>query len=126
MGHGETSCILLPGVCKYNAAHNANVERQKAAIEILKRNKEAMQIFKSRGVDPSTSDLGDLLDAIISELGMPRSLAEKGIGRDNFDSLAEHSLHDRWCQANPVPLTRKEQVLEILNMVAGSPRTSNV
>lgn len=29
VGHGETSCILLPAVCKWNAKQNANVERQK-------------------------------------------------------------------------------------------------
>jgi len=79
-----------------------------------------MKVCKARGVDPAKSDLGDMVDAIIRELGMPRSLAEKGIGRDKFDSLAEHSLHDRWCQANPVPLTKKEQVMEILEIVAGN------
>ena len=79
-----------------------------------------MRVCEARGVDQATADLGDMVDAIIRELEMPRSLAEKGIGRDKFDSLAEHSLHDRWCQANPVPLTKKEQVMEILEMVAGS------
>ena len=41
-----------------------------------------------------------------------------GVGRDQFDALAEHSLHDRWCQANVVPLQEKGQVLEILETVA--------
>lgn len=62
-------------------------------------------------------DLGDVLDAVIRELGMPRSLREVGVGRDQLDGLAENSLHDRWCQTNPVPLKEKSQVLEILEMV---------
>lgn len=67
--------------------------------------------------DSATADLGDVLDAIIRELGMPRSLADVGIGRDKLDMLAENSLHDPLCQSNPVPLTKKSQVLEILEMV---------
>lgn len=46
---------------------------------------------------------------------MPRSL-EVGVGRDALDELAANSLHDRWCKTNPVPLTEKKQVLEILEM----------
>lgn len=63
-------------------------------------------------------DLGDVLDAVIRELGLPRSLQAVGVGRDQFDALAEHSLYDRWCQTNVVPLQEKGQVLEILEMVA--------
>lgn len=54
---------------------------------------------------------------MIKELGMPRSLADVRVGRDKLDALAANSLHDRWCQSNPVPLKEKEQVLEILEMV---------
>lgn len=62
-------------------------------------------------------DLGDVLDALFRELGMPRSLGDFGIGRDKLDGLAVNSLKDRWCRSNPVPLNEKEQVLEILEMV---------
>jgi alcohol dehydrogenase class IV len=48
---------------------------------------------------------------------MPRSLGAVGVGREQLDALAENSLHDRWCQSNPVPLLEKSQVLEILEMV---------
>ena len=58
-----------------------------------------------------------MLDAVIRELGLPRSLREVGVGRDQFDGLAEKSLRDRFCRTNPVPLVSKEQVVEILEMV---------
>ena len=32
--------------------------------------------------------LGDVLDAVIRELGMPRSLKEVGVGREKFAELA--------------------------------------
>ncbi|PIG90164.1 Fe-containing alcohol dehydrogenase [Aspergillus arachidicola] len=93
VGHGETSCVLLPAVWVVG--------------EVLER----------RGLDATKVDLGDVLDAVIRELGMRRSLKDVGVGRDQLDQLAENSLHDRWCKTNPVPLTEKSQILEILEMV---------
>ena len=75
------------------------------------------EVLHERLNDLATADLGDILDAVIRELGLPRSLADVGIGRDKLDMLAENSLHDPQCQSNPVPLTEKAQVLEILEMV---------
>jgi alcohol dehydrogenase class IV len=117
VGHGETSCILLPAVCKFNAKHGANREQQERVRQFLVRNGEVGRVLRERGVDADTADLGDVLDAVIRELGMPRSLKEVGVGSDKLDELAANSLHDRWCKTNPVPLTDKEQVLEILEMV---------
>ncbi|GFG22543.1 lactaldehyde reductase [Aspergillus udagawae] len=117
VGHGETSCILLPAVCKFNARHGANREQQERVGQFLVRNAEVARVLRDRGVDVSSADLGDVLDAVIRELGMPRSLKEVGVGRDALNELAANSLHDRWCRTNPVPLTEKGQVLEILEMV---------
>jgi alcohol dehydrogenase class IV len=77
-------------------------------------------VEKKFGADgASKADLGDLLDIIIRELGMPRTLKEVGVGRDKFDALAKNSLEDIWIKTNAKPITEKEQVLEILEMVAG-------
>ncbi|PWY76427.1 putative Fe-containing alcohol dehydrogenase [Aspergillus sclerotioniger CBS 115572] len=121
--HGETSCILLPAVCKYNAKKKANNERQDRLRGFLLRQEGVMEVVKrwypgkdtNGGVEEA--DLGDVLDVIIRELGLPRTLKEVGVGRDKLDGLAENSLRDRWCRTNPVPLVEKEQVLEILEMV---------
>lgn len=78
------------------------------------------EVAKNYNINTETADLGDILDGIIRELGMPRSLKDVGVGRDQLDKLAEHSLEDRWCKTNPVPLEKKEQVLEILEMVVGA------
>ncbi|KAL4780710.1 alcohol dehydrogenase [Aspergillus varians] len=117
VGHGETSCILLPAVCKYNARYNANNDRQSRLRDFLLRQPIVVQVAASRGLQTEGTDLGDVLDAIFRELGMPRSLAEVGVGRDQLDGLAANSLLDRWCRSNPVPLTEKAQVLEILEEV---------
>jgi len=48
---------------------------------------------------------------------MPRSLKEVGIGREMLDLLAENTVKDKWAKTNPVPLTHKGLVLEILEMI---------
>ncbi|KAL4960214.1 iron-containing alcohol dehydrogenase [Aspergillus stella-maris] len=117
VGHGETSCILLPAVCKFNAKHNANNDRQARVRDFLLNQSIVSQVAESRGLKKESADLGDVLDALFRELGMPRSLSDFGIGRDKLDDLATNSLKDRWCVSNPVSLKEKEQVLEILEMV---------
>jgi alcohol dehydrogenase class IV len=62
-------------------------------------------------------DLGDILDAIFREIGMPRTLKDVGVGKDRLDGLATNSLTDHWIQTNAKPITEKEQVMEILEMV---------
>ena len=117
VGHGETSCILLPSVCKYNAS--VNKSQQDIAIEILWSQSQVRDMLERRGLEKGKDDLGSLLDAIIRELGMPRDLRTVGVGRDKLETLAEHSLDDKWCRTNPRPLTDKKQVLEILETVIG-------
>ncbi len=65
-------------------------------------------------LDRATADLSDAMDAIIRALDLPRTLSHYGIGRDKLDIIASHSLSDWMCQTNPIPLVKKEQVLEIL------------
>lgn len=117
IGHGETSCILLPAVCKYDANRNVNVKRQQKVTNILWRYPE--DALSTPGLKEEQAQLSDVLDAIIRELGMPRSLKEVGVGRNKIDQLAENSLHDRLAATNPLPLKEKQQVLEVLEMVIG-------
>jgi len=46
-------------------------------------------------------DAADLLDALISGLGMPRSLAGVSIGPDSFDVMAEQAMSTPWVPRNP-------------------------
>ncbi|KAL2822711.1 alcohol dehydrogenase [Aspergillus cavernicola] len=117
VGHGETSCILLPAVCKYNAKCNTNNDRQARLRDFLLQLPIVADVVESRGLTKESADLGDVLDAVIRQLGMPRSLGDVGVGCDQLDGLATNSLHDRWCRTNPVPLNEKAQVLEILEQV---------
>lgn len=117
VGHGETSCILLPAVCKFNAAHGANNDRQERCKQILLRDKTVVATLNDR--DLEVLDLGDILATVVEKLGLPRSLKDVHVGRDKLERLANNSLHDIWIKTNAVPIEHASQVLEILEMVVG-------
>lgn len=115
VGHGETSCILLPAVCKYNAGVTG--EKQARIREVLWDIPLCRELFCSKGLRKGQADLGDLLDVVVRALGMPRTLKEKGISGEKVHELARMSLKDTWLATNPVPLTSEEEVLKVLSMV---------
>jgi alcohol dehydrogenase class IV len=122
VNHGQTSCILLPAVCKFNAKHAAGVpavlKRQQIIRGTLWGIPEARKLFEKGGLSEEEADLGDLLDGFGRELGLKRRLREVGVGRDMFERLAEASLRDPFLVTNCVPIHRKEDVMEILEMCA--------
>lgn len=121
VGHGETSCILLPAVLKYNYSHGDDKVKklQQKVLDIFWNEKAIAEVLENKGLEKKVADAGDVVGAVISELGMPRTLKDVGIGRDKLDGLADNSMKDRWLATNAVPLTEKSQVLEILEMVVG-------
>ncbi|ETN46600.1 uncharacterized protein HMPREF1541_00786 [Cyphellophora europaea CBS 101466] len=120
VGHGETSCIMLPAVCKWNAKENANNERQEHTRKALMEDDVVKELVRTKyGDESDKADLGDILDLVVRELGMPRTLKDVNVGRDKLEGLAENSLTDHWIKTNAKPITEREQVMEILEMVVG-------
>ena len=117
--HAETTCVCLPAVQKFNAKENA--ENQNEVLSVLWGEPDVAEVLKKYSLVEGKADLGDALDAIIRELGFPRSLKAYGIGRDKLDQIAESSLGDVCCKWNAIPLVKKEQVLEILEMCLDDP-----
>lgn len=126
VGHGETSCIMLPAILKYNHKHGDEKVRkpQQKVLDILWGEETVAQVLTRRGLKRDTADAGDVVGAVISELGMPRTLKAVGVGRDKLDALAENCLKDPWLTTNPVPLIEKKQVLDVLEMVVGEEKSS--
>ncbi|RVX71865.1 hypothetical protein B0A52_04264 [Exophiala mesophila] len=115
--HGHTSCVLCPTVMKYNARVNAH--RQQRALDALWSDNYIRETLETRrNLRQSSADLGDVLDAIFRELGMPRTLQDVGVeGEDKLKELAKKSLEDMWCRTNPIPLETEGQIMEILRLV---------
>jgi alcohol dehydrogenase class IV len=113
--HGETSCIMLHAVMKYNKGVNA--ARQEKVAEIMWE--AAGETFAAHGLTRETADAGDLIKDLVKTLGLPTTLAEVGVTEERqLDRIAEYTLTDIWGKTNPRRIDRKEQVLEILRMVS--------
>ena len=115
--HAETTCICLPAVQKFNAKVNA--QQQALVVDAFWDDPDIAAALTKHSLVKVQADLGDALDAVIRELGFPRTLGEYGIGRDKLEAIAERSIKDVCCHFNAIPLERKEQVLEILEMCLG-------
>jgi alcohol dehydrogenase class IV len=111
---------------KYNYKHGNEKARklQQKVLDIFWGDETVAEVLSKRGLRRETADAGDVVGAVVSELGMPRSLKDVNVGRDKLDALAANCLKDRWLKTNPVPLTEKEQVLEVLEMVVGDEKSS--
>ncbi|KAI1777490.1 Dehydroquinate synthase-like protein [Hypoxylon cercidicola] len=119
VGHGETTCIVLPCVMRYNWTHGddevrASLRRVASAFWGEPAVVEALGLQES---DRDATNPGDLVAAFVRQLGLPRRLSEFGIGSDRFGLLAENALRDPSTIVNPVKLD-KEKVIEILKTAA--------
>ena len=99
--HGHTSCIMLPSVMRWNKP--ANAERQAMVAAAMGHPGE---------------DAGDVLDAFIGGLGMPRSLSAVSVGEDAFTRIAEQAMGTPWIPRNPRRIDGPAQVREILALAA--------
>ncbi len=121
VGHGDTSCILLPVLCKCNALH-----ADQAKIEIMRRQDvirrviwsvpDVSSVFGTSGMYKDQSDLGDILLAVFDHLDMPPSLKDVAVGEDKLEVLVDRSILDIFVMNNPIPL-EEGKVIEILQMV---------
>ena len=100
--HGHTSCIMLPAVMRWNRSANA-----------------AKQATVAAAMGHPGTDATDVLDAFIRGLGMPRSLGEVKVGRENFDRIAIQAMATPWVPRNPRPISGPAEVKEILELAAG-------
>ncbi len=99
--HGHTSCIMLPFVMKWNKPANA-----------------AKQAEISTALGSPGADAGDVLDAFIDSLGMPRSLSAVNIGPEHFTRISEQAMGTPWVPRNPRPISTPAEVREILTLAA--------
>ena len=97
--HGQTSCVMLPAVLRWNAAVNG--ERQHALAEAMGA--------PDRGA-------ADLVAELVADLDLPGSLRAVGIERTDLDALAERALRYHPVQVNPRKIETADDVREILEL----------
>jgi maleylacetate reductase len=100
--HGVTSCVILPAVLRWN---------QGSAEDRLNL------VARLAGRPGDTA--ADAIGGLVRSLGLPSSLAEVGVGPDQFRAIAEHTMHDRGVRSNPRPIRGPEDLMEILELARG-------
>jgi maleylacetate reductase len=106
VGHGYTSCVTQPYVMEYNrpaSAHQQALLARAAGIDIRGMSDEAAAEAAAR-----------VVDEFILGLGMPHRLRDLEIPREDFGEIAELTMRDGAGRNNPVPITSKDQVIEVL------------
>jgi len=95
--HGETSCVMLPHVLRYNAYVNRNKQKMLASA-----------------IDESDRELADIITDLVQHLGLSGKLRDSGIAYSQLDKIAEASIHDPLLTLNPRPIDSIDDVLQLL------------
>jgi len=97
MPHGETSCVMLPHVLRYNASVNGDRQAVIAA-----------------SVGNPTTPLADIVAGLISHLGLPTRIRDTGVSQTVMAAVAEAALHDPLLASNPRPIKSLTEVRLLL------------
>jgi maleylacetate reductase len=95
--HGETSCVMLPHMLRWNLPVNADA-----------------QALVSAALGSPTVAASDLIGELVSRLELPTRLRDVGVKQDQFARIAAVALHDPWTQANPRPLESVDSIVGLL------------
>lgn len=98
--HGVTSCVILPAVLDWSAS--AAGDQQARIAQALGARSAAEGV---RG--------------LVQSLGLPADLKSVGIGREAFQAIAEHTMHDGGVRNSARPITGPADIVEILELAAG-------
>jgi maleylacetate reductase len=99
VGHGHTSCVMLPAVLRWNAAINAGRQQD-----------------LSEAMGAPEKSAGDLISALVADLDLPNSLRAVGIKREDFEEIARRAMDYGPVRSNPKPIHGPEDVKEILEL----------
>lgn len=97
--HGETSCVMLAPVLRYNEPVNA--DRQAALLQAM------------GGTAPTAADA---IASLVRGLGLPGSLQALGLKPADLDEIARRALAYPPVRHNPRPIRSEADVREILDL----------
>ncbi|OBR96192.1 MULTISPECIES: iron-containing alcohol dehydrogenase [Clostridium] len=106
--HGMANAILLTEVMKFNRASCA--ERFKVIAEAMGENVEGKSVREASLIAVDT------IRSIFLETGLPVSLKEVGVDKDNFRKMAEDAMESKTTALNPRKPTL-EQLVEIYEKI---------
>lgn len=110
--HGYTSCVMLPRVMEFNLevteTQQAEIARLMGVHAHIMTTAEA-----ARTAAPSVRKF-------ISDLGLPTTLKQVGVGEEDLRGIAEDAMQDLVVATNPRPIENVDQVVDLLRGVLGT------
>jgi maleylacetate reductase len=99
--HYFCTAVMMPSVLRYNRPAT-----------------EAAQMSIAAAFGAPGRDASEVFAAFIAELGLPRRLAEVGVGEDRFELIGRNAMLSIFTRANPQPIRDPADIVEILQLAA--------
>ncbi|QIG94372.1 MULTISPECIES: iron-containing alcohol dehydrogenase [unclassified Bradyrhizobium] len=99
--HYFCTAVMMPSVLRYNRPAT-----------------EAAQQTIAAALGAPGRDASDAFAGFIAELGLPRRLADVGVGEDRFELIGKNAMLSIFTRANPQPIREPGDVVKILKLVA--------
>ena len=99
--HYFCTAVMMPSVLRYNRPATETAQKSVAAA-----------------FGAPDSDASEAFAAFIAELGLPRRLAEVGVGEDRFELIGKNAMLSIFTRANPQPIREPGDVVKILKLAA--------
>ncbi|MGY4402872.1 iron-containing alcohol dehydrogenase [Bradyrhizobium sp. USDA 3315] len=99
--HYFCTAVMMPSVLRYNRPATEAAQRSIAAA-----------------LGAPGRDAGEAFAAFIAELGLPRRLADVGVGEDRFELIGRNAMLSIFTRANPQPIREPGDVVKILKLAA--------
>ncbi|MGY3692509.1 maleylacetate reductase [Bradyrhizobium sp. USDA 3240] len=99
--HYFCTAVMMPSVLRYNRPATETAQQAIAAA------------LGAPGRDASEAFAG-----FIAELGLPRRLADVGVGEDRFDLIGRNAMLSIFTRTNPQPIREPGDVVKILKLAA--------
>jgi alcohol dehydrogenase class IV len=99
--HYFCTAVMMPSVLRYNRPTT-----------------EAAQKSVAAALGAPGRDAGEAFAAFIAELGLPRRLAEVGVGEDRFELIGKNAMLSIFTRANPQPIREPGDIVKILKLAA--------
>jgi maleylacetate reductase len=99
--HYFCTAVMMPSVLRYNRPATEAAQKQVAAA-----------------LGAPELDAGEAFASFIARLGLPRRLADVGVGEDRFELIGKNAIQSIFTRSNPQPIRAPGDVIEILKLAA--------
>ncbi|OKO84032.1 iron-containing alcohol dehydrogenase [Bradyrhizobium sp. NAS96.2] len=99
--HYFCTAVMMPSVLRYNRPATEKAQQSIAAA-----------------LGAPGRDAGEAFAGFIAQLGLPRRLADVGVGEDRFELIGRNAMLSIFTRANPQPIREPADVVKILKLAA--------